>query len=317
MKRRNLLTVITAIMFLTGCAGQEAATDVQTEKEAQAAESDTVEAETLFHADRYTAEQKDYLRSLWGEEEWGKGGYNDSTAELSLLGSGYEVGHKTTGIARGFSYETENADIPESSGNKKVSYKTIAAWARMEQNFRMEETVPYQYTLQADMTAPKFHIIFPMEEGDDYTFDIIGHTEEGRVCIEWMMVYFHEGSQSRTYSVYESLNYIHGILEQKKDPQRMALDVMAGSVDGDGAYICLPVISGASEYTMAEEGRLDGITPVRIMRFNGKPLTEGIRGADNVYFAEWLSLERGKHELEIVLTKKDGSEERLAVEFTY
>ena len=131
------------------------------------------------------------------------------------------------------------------------------------------------------------------------------------------MVYFHKGSQSSTYSVYESLNYIHGILEQKKDPERMALDVMAGSVDGDGAYICLPVISDASEYTMAEEGMLDGITPVRIMRFNGKVLTEGVQGADNVYLAEWSSLESGKHELETVLMKKDGSEERLAVEFNY
>ena len=101
MKKRNLLTIITAIMFLTGCVGQEAATDVQTEKEAQAAESDTAEAGPLFHADRYTAEQKNYLRSFLGEEEWGKGGYNDSTAELSLLGSGYEAGHKTSGISHG------------------------------------------------------------------------------------------------------------------------------------------------------------------------------------------------------------------------
>lgn len=84
--------------------------------------------------------------------------------------------------------------------------------------------------------------VFPMEEGDDYTFDIIGHTEEGM---------------------------------------------------------------------------LDGITPVQIMRFNGKTLTEGVQGADNVYLAEWSSLERGKHELETVLMKKDGSEERLAVEFNY
>ncbi|MCM1234837.1 MAG: hypothetical protein NC489_32440 [Ruminococcus flavefaciens] len=318
MKKRSLLAVFTLILFLTGCAGQETAEDAGTEREIQSTESATVSSEPLFHADRYTAEQKDYLCSLWGEDEWEKGGYNDSTAELSLLGSGYEMGHKTTGIARGFSYETENTDIPESSGNKKVSYETIEAWARKKKDFRLDDAVPYQHTLKSDTKSSKFHITFPLEEGNDYTFDILGHVEENMVCIEWMMVYLHEGGYSYTYSIYEHLNYIRSVLEEKKDWNQPVLNIMEGSVDNEGAYISLSITPDASdEYMMPEEGILDDTVPVHIMQYNGDSLNGKLQSAIQTHYVAWNALEHGEHELFVGLIAQDGSKKQVAVPFIY
>lgn len=75
--------------------------------------------------ERYTDEQTRYLRTLWGEEYWKNGCYNDGMMGSALLGSGYEVGHKTSGIVSGFSYETKQTEIPGSSQGKKSITKPL------------------------------------------------------------------------------------------------------------------------------------------------------------------------------------------------
>lgn len=296
MAKRNLLPVLLIMLLLTGCMQQR-----------------------LQHMERYTGEQTRYLRTLWGEEYWEARCYTDGMMELALLGSGYEVGHKTSGIASGFSYETKQTEILEATGDNKVNYKIIEAWAHKAENFRLEDTAPYQYALKQYKKTSEFHLIFPMEEGEEYTFDILGHMEGNKVCIEWMMVYFHEGSQSRhTYSIYENLNYIRSVLEQNEDWNQTVLNIMEGSVDNEGAYISLSITpDAADEYMMPEEGILDDTVLVRIMQYNGDSLNGELQSAVQTHYVEWNSLQHGKHELSVELVAKDGRKKQITVPFTY
>lgn len=329
--KNTMITLLVAILLvvmlpaasflLSGCGMRVEGITASNVTESTEGKSTVVirETDSDLHLDRYTDEQKEYLQNLWGKEYYEAGLFNDGVVEFALLGTGYEVGHKTTGIARGFSYETENADIPESSGNKKVSYKTIAAWARKEKAFRLADTVPYQYMLKSDTKTSKFHITFPLEEGDNYTFDILGHMEENKVCIEWMMVYFHEEEYSYTYSIYENMNYIRSVLEEKKDWNQPVLNIMAGSVDTTGAYIGLAdTPDGFGEYMIPDQGMLDGTVPVHIMHYNGSSLNKDKSlTAITFYYVEWNSLEHGEHELAVELQAEDGSKKQVTVPFVY
>lgn len=323
-----------AALLLTGCAtGDKMATETVAQM------PNTEESELDYHPDRYTVEQKTLLAYWWGED-W-DAAVTDGMIDSALLGTGEENGHKTSGIAMGYSYEGTKADIPKEAGDKLLTSEVIDAWEREGKDFRLEETALYQrdinwgvdisgyeHTVDWDMEAGKwnpegFRIVLPVDSVCPCKMTITGGVSDDRILIVAMTVAF-ENEQGDTYggSVRHYMNYIRTVLEEENhELEQVSASVMSGSADKEGCYLVF--FNGTDdEYKVPEQALLDGTTPVKIKTVSGDFISgqqdKLVKKAPRMdFYVEWNSLEQGGHELTVELQAEDGRKKQVSVPFTY
>ncbi|MCM1234836.1 MAG: hypothetical protein NC489_32435 [Ruminococcus flavefaciens] len=326
---KQKLFLLLAALLLTGCADRA---------EEVSRNAETVSAED-YHQGRYTDEQKSLLEYWWGKE-WDTA-VTDGMIESALVGTGCETGHKTTGIAMGFSYQGSRSDIPEETGDKILTYGIVEEWEKEGKEFRLEEIVPYRHTVEWnvdisglehavdwDMEAEEwnpsgFRITFPMDYVQDGSCEmkITGGVSEGRILIINMSVVFEDaGGNSYGGSIYHHMNYIRSVFEDEGNrPEQIGASVMSGSADKEGCY--LVVTNGTEgEYKISEKALLDGKELIEIKRING----DAIAGVWDIisakmprmdFYVEWDSLTPGEHELTVIFTDENGNEKQVTVPF--
>ena len=338
--KKKILPCFLTVLFLAGCASEKASIVNPAENVYQPPDSEVSESvEIFYHPERFTDEQKAYITSWWGEG-WENLAPTDGMVERALLGTGIEAGHKTAGIALGFSYKGNKNDIPESGGNKKTGPDEIENWVKEGRDFRLEEIAPYQHTIEwSEKVEPEiqhpadcdekffreasgFRILLPVDySAHPCEMLIRGGVTEDRIVITAMLVTFGDGEDRCGVPVYHNMNFIRTVFGDKEGSLgHVVADVMAGSADTEGCYLIFRN-NTEEDYTVPEKALVDGKIPVDIKGINGEAMDgsqEMPAGVSQMeLYAEWKSLERGEHELTVEITETSGSKKQLTVPFVY
>lgn len=339
MKKK--LYLVMAVLLLTGCAADVKSSVNGTEVLSQSSGSGSGQSEEKLtpHPERYTNKQKIFLEHCFGEE-WIEN-TPDEMADNWLVGSGVESGHKTTGIAMGYSYEGTKADIPEKAGNKLLTPEVIETWEHEGKDFRLDEIAPYQYSInwgeeftghvhsidwdiKEDEWHPEgFRIVLPVDGCvHPCEMKIAGEVSDDRILMIDMSVLFQKENEYYGGSIRHYMNYICSVFgDENNDLEQVSASVMAGSADKEGCYLVF-VNYTEKDYTVPEEAVVDGTVPVKILKVNGESaegyrehLSAGVPRMD--CYAEWSSLEPGEHELAVELQAEDGSKKQVTIPFVY